>query len=101
MWTIAIIVFLSMIAGAAWGWRRGTRNIANPPDWHKYPGGMSRRRHLSILSRQHKRRRLPLTIGAAVVSGAFTFSVLLAVAAMYDPAAWGPPDISDRRKKSR
>lgn len=99
MWTIAIIVFLSMFAGAAWGWKRGTRNITNPPDWHKFPGGMSRGRYMSMLSRQHRRRRLPLTIGAAVVSGSVAFTVLFSVAALYDPKDWGPPDISDRRRK--
>jgi hypothetical protein len=45
--------------------------------------------------------RIPLTIGAGLLSGVVAFSALLAVAAVYDPKVWNTQDISDRRKRGR
>ncbi len=99
MLIVGIIVAFVMMAGAAWGWRKATLNIANPPDWHQYEGGMSRRRHLWHLSRKHKKRRIPLTIGIAIAWGAISFGVLMAVAAVYDPKDWTSYDLNDLPKK--
>lgn len=77
---ILIIVAMSALGGAAWGWWRGTQNIENPPDKYDFPGGMTRREHLSMLTKKHRRRRLPLTIGAGLAAGVAAFLALLAVA---------------------
>lgn len=77
---ILIIVAVFAVGGAAWGWWRATRNIENPPDKYDFPGGMTRREHLSLLAKKHRRRRLPLTIGAGLASGTAAFVVLLAFA---------------------
>jgi len=77
---IWIVVAIFTVGGAAWGWWRGTQNIENPPDKYDFPGGMTRREHLSLLARKHRRRRIPLMIGAGLTSGLGAFAVLLAVA---------------------
>lgn len=77
---ILIVVALFTLGGAAWGWWRGTQNINNPPDKYDFPGGMTRREHLSLLSKKHRRRRIPLTIGAGLASGTAAFVALLAFA---------------------
>lgn len=77
---ILAIVAVSMVGGAVWGWWRATQNIENPPDKYNFPGGMTRREHLSMLSRKHRRRRIPITIGAALISGAGAFAALMAIA---------------------
>ncbi|MCC8431301.1 hypothetical protein [Reyranella aquatilis] len=77
---ILIVVAVFTLGGAAWGWWRGTQNINNPPDKYDFPGGMTRREHLSLLSKKHRRRRIPLTIGAGLASGTAAFVALLAFA---------------------
>lgn len=77
---ILIIVAVFTIGGAGWGWWRATQNIENPPDKYDFPGGMTRREHLSLLSKKHRRRRIPLTVGAALASGTGAFAMLMAIA---------------------
>ena len=77
---ILIVVAVFTLGGAAWGWWRGTQNINNPPDKYDFPGGMTRREHLSLLSKKHRRRRIPLPIGAGLASGTAAFVALLAFA---------------------
>jgi hypothetical protein len=77
---ILIVVAVFTLGGAAWGWWRGTQNINNPPDKYDFPGGMTRREHLSLLSKKHRRRRIPLMIGAGLASGTAAFVALLAFA---------------------
>jgi len=77
---ILIVVAVFTLGGVAWGWWRGTQNINNPPDKYDFPGGMTRREHLSLLSKKHRRRRIPLTIGAGLASGTAAFVALLAFA---------------------
>ena len=77
---ILIVVAVFTLGGAAWGWWRGTQNINNPPDKYDFPGGMTRREHLSLLSKKHRRRRIPLTIGAGLAAGTAAFVALLAFA---------------------
>lgn len=77
---IVAVVAAGSLAGAAWGWRRGTANIENPPDKYEYPGGMTRREHLSLLRTKHQRRRVPLTITSGLAGGALAFLALLAFA---------------------
>ena len=77
---ILSIVAVATMAGAAWGWWQGTKNIENPPGKYDFPGGMTRREHLAILSKKHRRRRIPLALGAGLASGAAAFVALLALA---------------------
>lgn len=77
---ILVIVSVCTCGGAAWGWWRGTRNIENPPDKYDFPGGMTRREHLSLLRKKHRRRRIPLMVGAGLAAGAAAFLALFAVA---------------------
>lgn len=77
---ILIIVAVCTLGGAAWGWWRATQNIENPPDKYDFPGGMTRREHLGQLAKKHRRRRIPLTIGAGLAAGAAAFVALLAFA---------------------
>ncbi len=77
---ILIIVAVCTLGGAAWGWWRATKNIENPPDKYDFPGGMTRREHLSLLTKKHRRRRIPFTIGTGLAAGAASFIALLAIA---------------------
>ncbi|NQW52569.1 MAG: hypothetical protein HQ465_15140 [Rhodospirillales bacterium] len=77
---ILAVVAVFTVGGAAWGWWRGTQNIEDPPEKYDFPGGMTRREHLSMLAWKHRRRRIPLMIGAGLASGLGAFAILLAVA---------------------
>lgn len=74
---IFAIVGLFSIVGAIVGWRRATERIENPPGKYDFPGGMSRRDHLRLLARKHRRWRIPITLGYAIASGAAAFTVLI------------------------
>jgi hypothetical protein len=76
---LAIVLLFSTVSGIV-GWRRLTANIENPPEKYDFPGGMSRREHLRILARKHRRLRIPLTLAYAAAGGATAFAILMAVA---------------------
>ena len=74
------VVMLFSIGGAIVGWRRSTANIENPPEKYDFPGGMTRREHLRILARKHRRWRIPITLAYAAASGAAGFAMLMVYA---------------------
>ncbi len=77
---ILAIVGLFAVVGAVVGWRRATERIENPPGKYDFPGGMSRRDHLRLLARKHRRWRIPITLGYAIASGAAAFALLMVYA---------------------
>lgn len=77
---ILTIVSVATVGGAAWGWWRGTQNIENPPDKYDFPGGMTRREHLAILIKKHRRLRIPIMIGSGLAAGLAAFALLMAIA---------------------
>ena len=79
-YTVLAVVVLFSIVGAIVGWRRATANIENPPGKYDFPGGMSRRDHLRILARKHRRWRIPITLAYAAASGAASFALLMVYA---------------------
>lgn len=79
-YAVLVIVMLFSVVGAIVGWRRATANIENPPGKYDFPGGMSRRDHLRILARKHRRWRIPITLTYAAASGAAGFALLMVYA---------------------
>jgi hypothetical protein len=77
---VFVIVLLFALVGAVVGWRRATANIENPPGKYDFPGGMSRREHLRVLARRHRRWRIPMTLGYGAASGAAAFTLLMVYA---------------------
>lgn len=77
---IIAIVGLFSILGAIVGWRRATENIENPPGKYDFPGGMTRRDHLRLLARKHRRWRIPMTLAYAAAGGAAGFALLMVYA---------------------
>lgn len=77
---IIAIVGLFSILGAIVGWRRATENIENPPGKYDFPGGMTRRDHLRLLARKHRRWRIPITLAYAASGGAAGFALLMVYA---------------------
>ena len=73
---LAVVVLFAAV-GAIVGWRRATANIENPPGKYDFPGGMSRRDHLRILARKHRRWRIPITLAYGTASGAAAFVLLM------------------------
>lgn len=78
-WILAIVLMFATL-GAILGWRKGTININNPPDKYEYPGGMTRREHLRMLTHKHSRLRIPLTVAYALAGGALGFGILMVYA---------------------
>ncbi len=79
---IAILLSLFTIAGGAWGWIKGTRDLEAPPERHDQPIGMGRRQFARQLKRRYRRRRILLTVTGAVGAGVGSFALLL-VASMW------------------
>jgi hypothetical protein len=44
-WIIGTLLVLFAIAGGSWGWRKGTKDLASPPERHDRPIGVGRREH--------------------------------------------------------
>jgi hypothetical protein len=74
------VVLLFSVVGAIVGWRRATANIENPPGKYDFPGGMTRREHLRMLARKHRRWRIPLTLAYAAAGAAAGFALLMVYA---------------------
>ena len=74
---VLVVIALFTVVGAIVGWRRATENIENPPGKYDFPGGMSRRDHLRILARKHRRWRIPITLAYGTASGAAAFVLLM------------------------
>jgi hypothetical protein len=44
-WIIGALLVLFAIAGGSWGWRKGTKDLASPPERYDRPIGVGRREH--------------------------------------------------------
>ena len=75
-WIIALLV-LFFVAGGVWGWWKGTRDLANPPNRLDRPIGVSRREFERQLQKRYRRRRILLTIGGSLGAGIGAFVLLL------------------------
>lgn len=76
-WLIGSLLVLFAVAGGAWGWWKGTRELAHPPDRLDRPIGMERREFDRRLNRRYRRRRLLLTIGGTIGGAVGGFALLL------------------------
>lgn len=77
-WLIGTLLVLFFVGGGAYGWWKGTRDLANPPDRLDRPIGVGRREFERRLQRRYRRRRILLTVGWSVGAGVGGFGVLLA-----------------------
>lgn len=76
-WTIGTILVLFAIAGGTWGWWKGTRELAHPPDRLDRPIGVGRREFERQLNTRYRRRRILLTVGGTIGSAVGGFVLLL------------------------
>ena len=77
-WLIGTLLVLFAVAGGIWGWWKGTRDLAKPPDRLDRPIGIGRREFDRRLVRRYRRRRILLTIGGTLAGGVGGFALLLA-----------------------
>ena len=78
--TFGALLVLFFLAGGAWGWWKGTNDLATPPDRQDRPMGMGRREFQRQLRRRYKRRRILLTLGGGAFSLTAGFMLLLFLA---------------------
>jgi hypothetical protein len=74
---VGTVLALFFVAGGTWGWWKGTRDLASPPERYDRPIGMGRRDFERRLLQRYRRRRILLTIGGSVGAAAVAFAVLL------------------------
>ena len=79
-WIIGTLLVLFAIAGGSWGWRKGTKDLASPPDRHDRPIGVGRREHERRIQRRYRLRRILLTVGGTLGAAAGGFAFLLVAA---------------------
>ena len=77
-WIIGTLLALFAIGGGFWGWWKGTRDLAKPPDRLDRPIGVWRREFERRLFARYRRRRLLLTIGGTIGGAVGGFALLLA-----------------------
>ena len=77
-WIIPTLLVLFAVAGGTWGWWKGTRDLAKPPDRLDRPIGVGRREFEHRLHARYRRRRVLLTIGGTIGGGLGGFALLLA-----------------------
>jgi hypothetical protein len=77
-WLIGTLLVLFAIAGGGWGWWKGTRALANPPDFLDRPMGIGRREFERRLYKRYRRRRILLIIGGSLGGAIGGFALLLA-----------------------
>ena len=80
-WTIGTLLVLFSAVGGSLGWRKGTKDLASPPDRYDRPIGVGRREHERRIQKRYRRRRVLLTT-AGIVGGAVGGFTLLLVAAL-------------------
>ena len=80
-WIIGTLLVLFSIAGGVWGWWKGTKDLASPPDRFDRPIGVGRREFERQIKKRYRLRRILLTVGG-IVGGAVGGFVLLLVAAI-------------------
>ena len=74
---IFVVVVLFAVAGGTWGWWKGTRDLARPPDRLDRPIGVGRREFERQLYRRYRRRRILLTVGGTIGAAVGGFVLLL------------------------
>ena len=74
---ICFLLVLFAIAGAALGWRKGTRDLKRPPERFDHPIGMSGREFARWLEKRYRRRRVLLTAGVTIGSAVGGFTLML------------------------
>ncbi len=80
-WIIGTLLVLFSVAGGSWGWWKGTRDLASPPDRYDRPIGVGRREHERRIEKRYRLRRILLTVGG-ILAGAGGGFVFLMVAAL-------------------
>jgi hypothetical protein len=80
-WIIGTLLVLFSVAGGSWGWWKGTRDLASPPDRYDRPIGVGRREHERRIQKRYRARRILLTIGGVVTGagGGFAFLMIAAL----------------------
>ena len=78
MWLIGTLLALFAVGGGTWGWWKGTRELAKPPDRLDRPMGVGRREFERRLAKRYRRRRILWTIAGTVGAAVAGFVVLLA-----------------------
>jgi hypothetical protein len=79
-WIIGTLLVLFSLAGGGWGWWRGTRDLASPPDRYDRPIGVGRREHERHIQRRYRTRRILLTVGGVLAGAAGGFAFLMVAA---------------------
>ena len=80
-WIISTLLVMFAIAGGSWGWSKGTKDLASPPDRYDRPIGVGRREHERRIQKRYRLRRILLTVGGTLGAAAGGFA-LLPVAAL-------------------
>ena len=79
-WIIGTLLVLFAIGGGSWGWRKGTKDLASPPERYDRPIGVGRREHERRIQKRYRLRRTLLTVGGVLGGAAGGFAFLLVAA---------------------
>lgn len=79
-WIIVTLLALFSIIGGVYGWWKGTRDLASPPERYDRPIGIGRREYDHLIITRYRRRRILWTVGGAVGGAAGGFALLLIAA---------------------
>jgi len=79
-WIISTLLVMFAIAGGSWGWWKGTKDLASPPDRYDRPIGVGRREHERRIQKRYRLRRILLTVGGTLGAAAGGFAFLLVAA---------------------
>ena len=79
-WIIGTLLVLFSLAGGVYGWWKGTRDLASPPDRYDRPIGVGRREYERRIQTKYRRRRVLLTVGGFVAGAVGGFAFLLVAA---------------------
>ena len=79
-WLVILLVVLFAAAGGGWGWWKGSRDLANPPDRYDRPIGVGRREHERRIQKRYRRRRILFTVGGTLGVGLAGFALLVLAA---------------------
>lgn len=79
-WIISTLLVMFAIAGGSWGWWKGTKDLASPPDRYDRPIGVGRREHERRIQKRYRLRRMLLTVGGTLGAAAGGFAFLLVAA---------------------
>lgn len=77
IWIIGTLLALFFVGGGVWGWWKGTKDLASPPERYDRPIGMGRREFNQKLQKRYRRRRILLTVGWSLTTGIGGFALLL------------------------